>query len=205
MRTIAVVLAGALLAGCHHTPVQTGPTPGSNDLAARNDSLARHRADSLAQLRRAETERLARAEAERLAREAAERRARQLAGLTDTLTRRTHFDFDQAVIRSEDRPLLERKLAILRANPWLKLTVAGHADARGSDEYNLVLGTRRAAAVRDFLVARGVSGEQLRIVSYGEERPLAWGNNEPDWALNRRDEYSPGAALDSLVAPVEGR
>lgn len=198
MRVRIAVLGGVLLAGCHHAPAQSQPAPEVTSVAARDDSLARRqREDSLARLRQAE--------AARLAREQADRRARLLAGLADTLTRRTHFDFDQAVIRPEDRPVLERKLAILRANPWLTLTVSGHADARGSDEYNLVLGTRRAAAVRDFLVARGIAGNQVSIVSYGEERPLAWGNSEPDWAQNRRDEYVPGGAIDSLAPPAAGR
>jgi peptidoglycan-associated lipoprotein len=125
--------------------------------------------------------------------------------LHDTLAERIHFEFDKAEIRPEDRPVLDRKLAILRANPMLVLRIAGHADERGSDEYNLALGARRAAAARAYLVNLGIAPARLEVVSYGEEQPLVGRHDEDAWAMNRRDEYTPVEGAESLVPPMASR
>jgi peptidoglycan-associated lipoprotein len=142
----------------------------------------------------AERERL---EKERVAREAAEK-ARAVAA---DLAAMINFDYDQAVVRQADQATLDRKAAILAANPKLKIRIAGHADARGSDEYNLALGNRRAAAAKRYLENKGVDGSRMDVVSYGEERPLNPGNDETAYAQNRRDEFEVTAGGDSLVAP----
>ena len=142
----------------------------------------------------AERERLDR---ERMAREAAEK-ARTV---TADLSAMINFDYDQAVVRPADQETLNRKAAILAANPGVKLRIAGHADERGSDEYNLALGNRRAAAAKRYLENKGVDGSRLDVVSYGEERPLAQGNDEAAYAQNRRDEFQVTAGGDNLVAP----
>lgn len=142
----------------------------------------------------AERERL---DKERMAREAAEK-ARAVAA---DLAAMINFDYDQAVVRQADQATLDRKAAILAANPKVKIRIAGHADARGSDEYNLALGNRRAAAAKRYLENKGVDGSRMDVVSYGEERPLNPGNDETAYAQNRRDEFEVTAGGDSLVAP----
>ena len=142
----------------------------------------------------AERERL---EKERMAREAAER-ARTVA--TD-LAAMINFDYDQAVVRQADQATLDRKAAIMAANPGVKIRIAGHADERGSDEYNLALGNRRAAAAKRYLENKGVDGSRVNVVSYGEERPLNPGNDETAYAQNRRDEFEVTAGGDNLTAP----
>jgi peptidoglycan-associated lipoprotein len=142
----------------------------------------------------AERERL---EKERLAREAAER-ARVVAA---DLAAMINFDYDQAVVRRADQATLDRKAAIMAANPGVKIRIAGHADERGSDEYNLALGNRRAAAAKRYLENKGVDGSRVDVVSYGEERPLNPGNDETAYAQNRRDEFEVTAGGNNLTAP----
>lgn len=98
------------------------------------------------------------------------------------------FEFDESVILDEDRPILEAHAQYLSQNPGSAVTLEGHTDERGTREYNLALGERRALSVRQFMSLLGASGQQLRTVSYGEERPAASGHNEEAWAQNRRVE-----------------
>jgi peptidoglycan-associated lipoprotein len=142
----------------------------------------------------AERERL---ERERMAREAAEK-ARTV---TTDLAAMINFDYDQATVRPPDQEVLDRKAAILAANPGVKLRIAGHADERGSDEYNLALGNRRAAAAKRYLENKGVDGSRLEVVSYGEERPLNPGSDETAFAQNRRDEFEITAGGNNLAPP----
>lgn len=100
-----------------------------------------------------------------------------------------YFDFDQAVLLPETRSLLLAHAERLR-NSNANVRLEGHADERGSREYNMALGERRANAVRDFLVLQGVSRSSLEVVSYGEERPLATGSNEAAYSQNRRVEIN---------------
>jgi peptidoglycan-associated lipoprotein len=105
------------------------------------------------------------------------------------LAKRTvYFDFDESVILDQDRPILEAHAQYLSQNPGASVTLEGHTDERGTREYNLALGERRAIAVRQFTSLLGASGQQLRTISYGEERPAASGHNEEAWAQNRRVE-----------------
>ena len=99
---------------------------------------------------------------------------------------RIFFKLDSATITPEARTTLERIAAWARANPQAKLTVEGHCDDRGTREYNLALGERRAEAARDAEVALGVESGRLQTVSYGKERPAATGETEAAWAQNRR-------------------
>jgi peptidoglycan-associated lipoprotein len=142
----------------------------------------------------AERERL---ERERMAREAAERGRAVSADLAAMI----NFDYDQAVVRQADQETLDRKAAILIANPNVRIRIAGHADERGSDEYNLALGNRRAAAAKRYLENKGVDGSRIEVVSYGEERPLNPGSDETAYAQNRRDEFEVTAGGDNLTAP----
>lgn len=98
---------------------------------------------------------------------------------------RVYFDLDQWRLDSEDQEILKRQAAWLNAYPNVRVLVAGNADERGTREYNLALGERRASAVKDYLVSLGVSASRIDTVSYGKERPIAAGSNQESWALNR--------------------
>jgi peptidoglycan-associated lipoprotein len=131
---------------------------------------------------------------------AAEAEARAKALKAD-LAAMINFDYDQATIRPPDEATLDRKASVLQANPNVKIRISGHADERGSDEYNLALGNRRAAAAKRYLENKGVDGGRLEVVSYGEERPLNPGHDETAFAQNRRDEFEVTGGGDNLVAP----
>jgi peptidoglycan-associated lipoprotein len=99
-----------------------------------------------------------------------------------------YFDYDQADIRPEFNDLLAAHAQFLAQNPNTQLRLEGHADERGSREYNIGLGERRAQAVRRVLMLQGAQASQLTTVSYGEERPAQTGSDEEAWRLNRRVE-----------------
>jgi peptidoglycan-associated lipoprotein len=100
-----------------------------------------------------------------------------------------YFDYDKSDIRAEFRDMLAAHAAYLIANPNLKLVLEGHADERGTREYNLALGELRAKQVATYLQVKGVSAAQIDVVSYGEEKPLALGKSEAAYAENRRAEF----------------
>lgn len=188
----AVVIAAA----CGGSPPAETPAP--QPVVDSTAIKERMRADSIAAAERA------RAEAEARARADAEARARAEAARAQVLTEvsaMVHFDYDRADIRPEDAAILDRKAAVLMANAGLRLRVSGHADSRGSDEYNLALGNRRAAAAKRYLENKGIDASRLDIVSFGEERSLDPGENEAAWAQNRRAEFEITAGGDNLVAP----
>lgn len=97
-----------------------------------------------------------------------------------------HFDFDKYDVRDEDRTTLQRQAAWLAKYPSVRVTVEGHCDERGTREYNLALGARRANAVKEYLVSIGVSSARIDTISYGKERPICSESTEDCWAQNRR-------------------
>ncbi|HEY3489653.1 MAG TPA: peptidoglycan-associated lipoprotein Pal [Candidatus Deferrimicrobiaceae bacterium] len=97
-----------------------------------------------------------------------------------------HFDFDESVIREDAKPILLVIASYMKNHPNAKLLVEGHCDERGTSEYNLALGQRRANATRDYLVNLGLAPGRLTTVSFGKERPLVQGHDDTAWALNRR-------------------
>jgi peptidoglycan-associated lipoprotein len=99
---------------------------------------------------------------------------------------RVLFGFDSSELTSGSQATLNRQAAFLAARPALRITIEGHCDERGTREYNLALGERRASVVRDYLVARGINAARIKTISYGKERPAAVGSNEAAWAKNRR-------------------
>lgn len=109
--------------------------------------------------------------------------------LTVEVGDRVFFDFDKYDIRADQRGTVEALAAWLDTNPSVTLTIEGHADERGTREYNLALGERRANSVRDYLVALGTNPARLTTVSFGEERPAVLGSNESAWAQNRRGVF----------------
>jgi peptidoglycan-associated lipoprotein len=201
-RVHSLVLMGlsvALLAACGKKP-QPEPTPQPNA-----DSIAaaeRARAESLA----ADSARRAQEEAERIARQRAADSAAAVAATTaevrNMLAAMIHFDFDRSNIRpGDDQSMLDQKVAILTANPDLRIRISGHCDERGSDEYNLALGNRRATSAKQYLVSHGIDASRIETASFGEERPIAMGHDEDSWAQNRRDEFEILSGGDVLMKP----
>jgi peptidoglycan-associated lipoprotein len=99
---------------------------------------------------------------------------------------RVFFAYDSSLLSSDAMRTLQVQASWLKQHPGASLTIEGHSDERGTREYNLALGDRRASAVRDYLVAQGVAAEHLRTLSYGKERPQVAGHDEASWAQNRR-------------------
>jgi len=198
---LALGLGAAVIAGasCGGNPPPQNPGP-VVDTAAENqrvrDSIAAAEADRARQ---------AQAEAERIA---AQRRADSLAALAragdevrSTLAAMIHFDLDKSNIRSGDMAALDQKVAILQANPELKIRIGGHCDERGSDEYNLALGNRRAQSAKQYLVSHGIDASRIETQSWGEERPLVDGHDENAWSQNRRDEFEVTSGGDNIRRP----
>jgi peptidoglycan-associated lipoprotein len=103
--------------------------------------------------------------------------------------RSVHFNFDKYDLRSDAREILADHARVLQQNPEVKLIIEGHCDERGTIEYNLALGDRRANAVRNYLINYGISPDRLATISYGKERPVDRQSNEEAWAKNRRAEF----------------
>lgn len=192
---LTAVVAAAACGG--PPPPPPPPEPNQDSIAAeqaRLDSI--RRAEEEAERLRREAE-----ERERAARESAAERARIADELRNTLAVFIHFDFDRSEIRSGDAGILDQKVAILMANPNLRIRIAGHCDERGSDEYNLALGNRRATSAKQYLVSHGVDAGRIETVSFGEERPVAMGRDEDSWAQNRRSEFEIIGGGEELVRP----
>ena len=127
-------------------------------------------------------EELARAEQERRRAAAQEAAAAHLQDI--------YFDFDSYAIRSDDMPILKKMTGWLVTNQAIKLTIEGYCDERGTTEYNLALGQKRAEAAKDYFVKSGVSASRLKTVSYGKEAPLDAAHTEQAWAKNRRAHFA---------------
>jgi peptidoglycan-associated lipoprotein len=192
-----VALAGACGGG---PPPETGAAPNADAIAAAE----RARQDSL-MAAQAEAERMAREEAERVRRQ---READSLAALArggdvvrSMLAAMVNYDFDRSEIRPGDAATLDQKVSILQANPDLRIRISGHCDERGSDEYNLALGNRRATSAKQYLVSHGIDASRIETQSFGEERPMAMGHDEDSWAQNRRAEFEIISGGDMLRQP----
>jgi len=203
MKSVSLLLAlglGAAViaaASCGGNPPPPTPTPNADSAAAAE----RARQDS-ATAAQAERDRQAREEADRVARQRAADSIAALARASEevrnALAAMIHFDLDKANIRSNDMGILDQKVAILQASPNLRIRIGGHCDERGSDEYNLALGNRRAQAAKQYLVSHGVDASRIETQSWGEERPLVNGHDESAWSQNRRDEFEVISGGDNL-------
>jgi peptidoglycan-associated lipoprotein len=100
-----------------------------------------------------------------------------------------YFNFDKSFIRLEYRSVLKKKAEFLKDSPDIHIRIEGNCDERGTNEYNLALGERRATSAAKFLISLGISPDRIETISYGEERPLALGHGEGAWAQNRRDDF----------------
>jgi peptidoglycan-associated lipoprotein len=185
-----VLALAAALSGCGgRSQPEAAPPPA----APADDEAERRRREAEEAERRAREEAIRREEEE-----AARRREAELARVRSVVAEMIFFDFDKSDIRPDARATLEAKAEVLRAHPEIRIRIEGHCDERGSDEYNLALGMRRALAARDYLVRLGLDPSRFEVVSFGEERPLDPRSNEEAWAKNRRAEFH-------ITAPPEMR
>lgn len=179
LRHAAVLaLAAATLVGCKKKRPADGPTNtpvAAADSAAQADSVARE------EQRRRERDRARADSAAAIARETERVRA--------ALSEMVFFEYDSFDLTPEAQDRLRAKAETMRENPTITLRIEGHADQRGSTEYNLALGQRRAEAVRTFLEGYGLDAGRFSTLSYGKERPLAEGEAEDSFARNRRAEF----------------
>ena len=108
---------------------------------------------------------------------------------TDGLLGDVYFDFDKYELKDEARDRLSRNADFLKEYSTFTVTIEGHCDERGTNDYNIALGDRRANAARDYLVSLGISGSRVKTLSYGEERPVCTQSDEGCWSRNRRGEF----------------
>ncbi len=188
---LTLLAAAAVLSGCRRAqPPVVEPEP----VAVADDSAERARLAAEEEARR-------RADDARRAEEAARaERERMIAETRTRLTAPIYFAYDSEAIDDQSRQRLDDKVAILQANPGLRIRVAGHTDERGSDEYNMALGQRRAASSKRYMVQQGIADNRIETVSFGEERPAAMGSDESAWSQNRRSEFEIIAGGDAMTA-----
>ncbi len=198
----SAVAALFALDACRKKP-QVAPAPAVNaDSAARADSIARaQEAAAREQARLDSIRRAQEAAAADSARRAQEAAAAALANVRTALTAVVHFDFDQSNIRPDAQAALDAKIPVLQANTAARIRIEGHADERGSDEYNQALGMRRATAAKQYLTSHGIDASRIDVASFGEERPVCQEHEESCWSQNRRDEFVIVAGGDNLRAP----
>jgi len=189
-RFVAPVLAATVLVGA----CKKAPPPPVAPTGPSEAELAQRRADSIAAARSAADE-AARQRAEAEARAA---RERAVAAARTTLEQMVFFDYDKSDIRADAMAILRTKVEILRASPQVQMQIQGHADDRGSTEYNLALGNRRAEAVRQYMVGFGIAEGRFSIISYGEERPMEMGSSETAWSRNRRGQFVITAGANAI-------
>ncbi|HEY7896631.1 MAG TPA: peptidoglycan-associated lipoprotein Pal [Gemmatimonadaceae bacterium] len=178
----ALLAVSTMLSACHHAP-QAAPAPAPAPAPAAAPAPAPPPADHSADSARAAQERMAQARS--------------------TIEERIHFEFDKADIQADDKAVLDAKLPILRANPNMRIRIEGNCDDRGSEEYNLALGQRRAAAAKRYLTDFGVDAGRIDIISYGHEKPMCTQDAEDCWSQNRRDEFVIIAGGDNIVSMAE--
>jgi peptidoglycan-associated lipoprotein len=159
---------------CTKKVVQTEPVPATQTEVSKTSDRSAEDAEDARQLQE-----------DRLRAQATAREAAETAFVNENIL----FAFDSALLSDKAQHILDSKADYLRSNSGVTVTVEGHCDERGTDAYNIALGERRAESVKNFLVDLGISANRLNTVSYGEERPIATGQNETSWAKNRRAQF----------------
>jgi peptidoglycan-associated lipoprotein len=205
--TILILLVALFAVGCPKKDImKQDPSATSaarleaeREQAAKLEAERREKAAAEARIKeeevrqKAEAEAKAKAEAEAIAKREAEKSlvAQKTPGVPGTiyesgLFKDVYFDFDRYDVRSEDAEVLKQNAAVIMKNPSWKIQVEGHCDERGTAEYNLALGERRANSVKKYLVTLGIPQGRISTISYGEERPFDRGHTEEAWTKNRR-------------------
>ena len=204
---ILVFCFGLILTGCPKKTVvkDTPSAKRTEELAAAREKAAKLEAERAEkEAREKELARIKEEEAKK-AREEEARKAREkefekslvskkepgIAGeiLESKLLKDIHFDFDKYDIRPGDTEVLRENAALLTKNNTLKIQIEGHCDERGTIEYNLALGERRASSVKKYLISLGIKADRISVISYGKEKPLDPGHNEEAWTKNRRGHF----------------
>lgn len=175
-----LLISSFLLIGCAQRKVAQQVKPEDQQQQQLSDAEARDKKGALKPEERITEQQLAKIETKE---EPA--RFKEESGLFEDV----YFDFDKYDIRAEAKPILNNISSWLLQNSAAKLSVEGHCDERGTNEYNLALGDRRAKSVRDFLIALGIASTRIEIVSYGEEKPQCTEQTEECWAKNRRAHF----------------
>jgi peptidoglycan-associated lipoprotein len=177
-RVVPFVIAASLLAACaHHAPPATAPAPVQTTAAPPPPAAP---APTPAPTPVAKVDDSA---------------------IRSSLTQMTFFAFDRSELSDQDQTTLAAKVPILNANPTVAIRVAGNCDDRGSDEYNLALGQRRAESAKRYLTEHGIATARIATISYGKERPISPGDNEASWAQNRNDQFEVTSSVAVLQAP----
>jgi peptidoglycan-associated lipoprotein len=162
-KALATVFAFLFIIGCSSTPEETDGTSGSETAGGSTATSSGSEMTS------------------------AEQAAREAQDKVNTMGNVVYFDFDQSTLSRDTRRVLDAHIALAKSNSG-SIRLEGHADERGTREYNMALGERRAKAVADYMVVNGVATHRIETVSYGEERPVAYGSGEANWSQNRRVE-----------------
>ena len=177
-----ILLSGFLIAGCAKKPAQPGP----------GESMTQTRAPEETQDITGDVDRYTPVVEEMPSEEPIARvpdSARQISDVDISDLIDVFFSFDQAELTSEGRDALSRNARFLKTAPSVMIVIEGHCDERGTSEYNLGLGERRADTVKTYLVSLGISASRIKTISYGEEKPFALGHNEEAWQQNRRAHF----------------
>lgn len=198
-RTIVPLVLVLLAASACRRQPEPEPAPLPMPTVNQDSIDAARRAREAAEREAAER---ARREAEERARAEAEARARAAAeAARRAFSTAIYFDYDRSDLKPEARALLDSKIPLMRANTPVRIRIAGHADERGSDSYNMALSQRRAASAKAYLVSQGIAADRIETVGFGEERPAATGSNEAAWAQNRRAEFEIIVGGENLRLP----
>ncbi len=171
---VMILLVVFFSASCTKKVVQTEPVSATQPEVSKASDATAEKAEQTGQFQE-----------DRLRAEAAAREAAGAAFVNENI----HFSFDSSVLSDQAQQILNSKADYLRANSGVTVTVEGHCDERGTEAYNIALGERRAESVKNFLVDLGISASRLNTISYGEERPIAMGQDEASWAKNRRAQF----------------
>ncbi len=161
----------------------------------KDETVSQQQAEEGARIKAREaeqTEKQRRMEEERLQEERLKEEARRkmMAAQNRFLNEDIHFEFDSSNLLPEAQEILRWKAAWMQKNPNVQVTIEGHCDERGTNEYNLALGDRRANSAKSYLMDLGIYGSRLNTISYGEERPADYDSNEEAWAKNRRAHFT---------------
>jgi len=173
---VTLLVLTFLAAGCAKTPVAEEAT------MVEQPTVTEVKEEPVAMVEEKVDETAARASAAAAEADAAARNA------VNSLMR-IHFDFDQYVLTDGAKATLARNADLLKSAPSVKVQIEGHCDERGSDEYNLALGEKRALATKNYLASMGVAADRMNIISYGEEIPLDPAHTDAAWAKNRRADF----------------
>jgi len=193
---VAILTLGSVVA-CTKKPVVAPKAEQDAAAKAAAEEAARKKAEAEAEAKRkaeaeAEARRKAEAEAESARKAAAEAEAKKQAEFrraAEAALKEINFAFDKSDIREADKAKLQAIAEFLKAFPQSRLMLEGHCDERGTVEYNLALGDRRAVAAQRYLVGLGVTEDRLKTISYGKEKPKVQGKDEESWLANRRCEF----------------